>query len=142
MRGEVTIELRDSAGALLEVRRARNAVMVGGAQLIANLFAGKGSPITHMGVGTNDSPAPDDFSTSALTNEAVGDIPALTGATDAAIPAESFAIEVDAAHRVVRVRVRGNLPPEAAIGTVREAGLLSKAGDSSVLYNRVTFAPI
>ena len=142
MRGEVTIEIRDAVGALLEVRHARNAVMVGGAQLIGNLFSGSGAPITHMGVGTDDTPTPDDFSTAALKNEAVGDIPPLTGATDAAIPVEAFAIETDAIRHVVRVRLRGTIPPEGAVGTVREAGLISKSGETSVLYNRVTFAPI
>lgn len=142
MRAVVSIEVRDARGNVLAARRARNAVMVGGAQLIANLFAGNGAPITHMGVGTDDSPTPDDFSTAVLKNEAVGDIPALTGATEAAIPPEAFVIETDAVHRVVRVRVRGTIPPDGAIGTVREAGLMSRAGDATVLYNRVTFAPV
>jgi hypothetical protein len=142
MRAVVTIETRDRGGALVESRRAKNAVMQAGAMLIARLFSGTGAAITHMGVGTSEAPEPDDFSTAALRNEADGDIPALTGVTEAAIPAEAFVIETDTVRRVVRVRVRATIPPDAAVGKVREAGLLSRAGDAAVLYNRVTFSPI
>lgn len=143
MRAELRIELRTTAGELIEVRQAHNAVMKAGAQLIADLFAGKGNPITHMGVGTSDTPESDSFSTANLTNEVVGDQPALTGDTDVALtPDAFFAPEIDESRRLVRVRVRGTLPPAAAIGTVREAGLLSKKDATVVLYNRVTFAPI
>ena len=64
--------------------------------------------------------------------------------TEAELAAEAFdEPEVDEINRVVRVRVRGTLPDAAAVGTVREAGLLARsAPDSAVLYNRVTFAPI
>ena len=43
---------------------------------------------------------------------------------------------------MVRVKLRGTLPAPAAVGTIREAGLISHDGDSAALYNRVTFAPI
>src|SRR5947207_694085 len=142
MRAVLRIEVRDGAGCLLAARESHNAVMRGGAQLLADLFSGKGKGITHMAVGTSDAPEPDDFSTAALTNAAVGDVAPLTGATEATIPAEAFASEADPVRRVVKVRVRGTMPPNAAIGTVREAGLISRAGDAAVLYNRVTFAPI
>jgi hypothetical protein len=46
----------------------------------------------------------------------------------------------------VRVRIRATLPPPAAVGRIREAGLLARPeggdGSTDVLYNRVTFAPI
>lgn len=142
MRARVRIELCEHGGQLLAVREAKNSVMKGGAELIAALFAGKGAPITHFGVGASDAAESDAFSTTALSETATGDAGPLQGGTDAAIPSEAFTIETDEARRLVRVRVRGTLPNGAAVGTVREAGLLSKRDDKTVLYNRVTFAPI
>lgn len=142
MRAQLTIELKNRANETVETRTAYNSVMQGGAQLIAKLFAGSGTPITHMGVGTSDAPESDSFSTTALTNTGVGDAAPLQAPTEAAIPAEAFAIDVDNVKRVVRVRLRGTLPNNAAVGIVREAGLLSRSGEQAVLYNRVTFAPI
>ncbi len=142
MRAVVTIELLDRTGRAVAVRRAKNAVMRSGAEIVARLFAGAGTPITHMGVGTSDAPDGDDFSTPALQNAAVGDVPPLAGPTEAAIPAEAFQIDADPVRRVVRVRVRATMPANAAVGTVREAGLVSRSDAGAVLYNRVTFAPI
>jgi hypothetical protein len=96
-----------------------------------------------MAVGTNDDPESDTFATESLENEAVGNADALEGGTDAAIPPEAFLdAEFDDVERVVRLRVRGTLPAGAAVGTVREAGLLSRSAAGDVLYNRVTFAPM
>lgn len=142
MRANLTVELTDATGATLARRRAHNAVMRAGADLIARLFAGSGSPITHFGVGISDTPETETFTTATLTNAAGGGAEPLQGATEAAIPAEAFTIDVDETRRVVRVRVRGTLPAEAAVGTVREAGLVSRQGETAVLYNRVTFAPM
>jgi hypothetical protein len=140
MRGHLRLELRTATGEVVAVRTAHNAVMRAGAALIAALFAGQGGPITHMGVGTSDAPETDSFATTALTNDASAP---LAGGTEAAIPPEAFLPpEIDETRRVVRVRVRGTLPNTAAVGTVREAGLLSRQGETTVLYNRVTFAPI
>ncbi len=117
--------------------------MQAGAQLVADLFSGRGASITHMGVGTSDAPEADAFATEQLSNEAVGDQAPLEGAIEAEIPPDAFSPpEVDQVKRVVRVRVRGTLPADAAVGTVREAGLISNNGNGSVLYNRVTFSPI
>ena len=80
--------------------------------------------------------------TGALTNEAVGDAPALQEPTTAAIGPDAFVAQTDETRRVVRVRLRATLPADAAGGTVREAGLLSRREDGDVLYNRVTFAPV
>jgi hypothetical protein len=143
MRGHLRLELRSPAGELVARREGGNAVMRGGAELIANLFAGRGVGITHMAVGTSDQPESDAFDPAGLSNAATGGQPALAGATEAALPPESFLpAEVDAARRVVRVRLRATLPPAAAVGTVREAGLLARAGATATLYNRVTFAPL
>jgi hypothetical protein len=144
MRAHLTLELSDRSGAAVATRRATNSVMRQGAALVADLFRGAGNPITHMGVGTSDAPESDAFDTDALTNEAAGGQPALTGATEAPIPPEAFGQpQIDEGQRVVRVRFRATLPDSAAVGTVREAGLLARpeTGDP-VLYNRVTFAPV
>jgi len=144
MRGHLRLELKGRGGEVLDAREADNAVMRGGAELLARLFAGSaGKPITHMGVGTSDKPESETFATEKLTAGGGGDpADALQGATEAPIPPEAFTVETDETRRLVRVRVRATLPPEAAQGTVREAGLLSRDGDAVALYNRVTFAPI
>ncbi len=142
MRARLRLELRSTAGRTLGVREATNSVMRAGAELVARLFTGTSTGITHMGVGTSDEPESDNFNTLGLSNEAVGDLAPLQGSTEAAIAPAAFTIETDETRRVVRVRVRGTLPADAAVGTVREAGLLSRNGNGAVLYNRVTFAPI
>jgi len=142
MRGVLRMELRGPDGAVLAVRGGGNAVMRSGGDLVARLFAGQGAPITHMAVGTDDTPESGDFATAALRNEAVGDVPALAGAVEAAIPPDAFTFETDTARRVVKVRLRATLPANAAVGIVREAGLLARDGDTATLYNRITFAPV
>ncbi len=134
------VELTTRGGELVAVREAHNAVMQSGARLMADLFAGKGTPITHMAVGTSDAPESETFSTTALTNDPSAP---LVEPVDAPIPADAFsAPEIDAERRLVRIRVRGTLPANAAVGTVREAALVSRAGDVTTLYNRVILAPI
>ncbi|MCA9482495.1 MAG: hypothetical protein KC553_02055 [Nitrospina sp.] len=148
MKAQVHMELRDIAsGKLLESRHAKNTVMQSGAMLVAELFSGRGGRITHMGVGTNDG-TPDDISIVELRNEPVGENPALTGELMAPISTDNFQFEVNAVKRLVQVRVRATLPSDAAVGMVREAGLISQQAPegegepANVLYNRVTFAPI
>lgn len=141
MRAWLHLQLTDRRGAVVGERHAHNTVMESGARLVAGLFSGAGTPITHMGVGTSGA-TPDDVSVTALRNEADGDIPALAGDTAAAIPPEAFTSRLVAERRVVQVRVRATLPATAAVGTIREAGLLARSDEEAVLYNRVVFAPI
>lgn len=141
MKARLSIRLTALDGTLVTERHASNTVMASGARLIADLFAGTGGPITHMGVGTSDS-APDDVQVESLSNAAQGDAPPLEGATLGAIPAEAFSATLVPERRVVQVRVRGTLPADAAIGRIREAGLVSQGGGGTVLYNRVVFAPV
>lgn len=142
MRATLQLELRDRHGMVIARRRAHNAVMQTGADLIARLFAGTGSPITHMAVGTSDS-EPESISRTKLANDAVGGVPALKGDVAAPIPAQAFqgGIVDDPARRLVRVRFHATMPDSAAVGTVREAGLIARAAGGDVLYNRVIFAP-
>jgi len=143
MRALLRLELTTLSSELILVRQAHNAVMKSGAELLASLFAGQGKAITHMGVGTSSAPETDAYATEKLSNDATEGFTPLQGVTEAVIPPEAFLPpEVDTTRRIVRVRVRGTLPAAAAVGTVREAGLLSREGDRAILYNRVTFAPI
>lgn len=142
MRGRLRLEVRSAAtGETLALREDHNTVMRSGAELVAMLFSAGGAPITHMGVGTSDGD-PDSVTTSALLNEGEGGGPGLQEPTAAEISPDAFTIETDEVQRLVRVRVRGTLPAAAAVGTVREAGLLSRREDGDVLYNRVTFPPV
>lgn len=138
MKGRLHLELRDTGGRRLAVRRGDNSVLRSGGQLVAELFAGRGAPITHMGVGTNGEPESEDFSTEALTTG--GDEP--LQAPEVEIAPEAFSISEDPARRVMVVKLRATLPPEAAEGTLREAGLMAERDGALHLYNRVTFAPI
>jgi hypothetical protein len=132
MRARLRVELKSMSGETVAVRQEYNSVLRAGADLLARLFAGQGGGITHMSVGTSDAPESDAFGTTALSEP-----------TEVPISADSFQIDPpDPVKRVVRVRVRGTVPAAAAVGTIREAALLSRSGDTTTLYNRVTFAPI
>jgi hypothetical protein len=133
-------ELRAADGTLLATRAAHNAVLQSGARLIADLFAGRGAAITHMMVGTSDAPETEAFSTAALQNDPSAP---LAGDLDAPIAPEDFsAAEIDAERRLVKIRVRGTLPPSAAVGVIREAALVSRTDAGTTLYNRVIMAPV
>jgi hypothetical protein len=138
MRATVRLELRDEAGEVIGVRRAKNSVMKSGAELLANLFTGKtAAAITHMGVGISGEAEEGTFVRDALTT--AGDAPdALAGATETTIAPGDFTIKADPERRAIVVQCHATLPKSAAVGTLREAALLS----DSKLYNRVTFAPI
>lgn len=143
MRATLDLILATRGGAPVARRHARNAVMRGGAELVGRLFAGQGAPITHMGVGVNEAAETGDFATTALAAGPGPDGATLVAPTEVAIPREAFTVTTDPAARLVLVRVRATLPAAAAVGQVREAGLLAKAdGTDPVLYNRVTFDPI
>jgi hypothetical protein len=132
MRAHLRLELKTMSGETVAVRQEYNSVLQAGADLLARLFSGQGAGITHMVVGTSDAPESDAFGTTALT-----------GPTEVPISADAFQIDPpDPVKRVVRVRVRGTVPAAAAVGTIREAALVSRSGDNATLYNRVTFAPI
>jgi hypothetical protein len=150
MKGQLFMQLRAPDGTLLAERRAHNAVMQSGGNLIARLFAGQLSAgITHMGVGTSDTPETDRYATSALSNP---DGPAaLSGGVEAAVAPEQISVlPPDETTRTVKVRIRATLPAGAGVGIIREAGLLSRApanppdgaAPPPVLYNRVVFAPL
>jgi len=132
MRAFLRLEIRENSGELISVREAHNSVLRSGADLLAQMFALRSTGITHMAVGSSDAPESQDFATTALSNP-----------TEVPLTADSFQIDPpDPVKRVVRVRIRGTVPAAAAVGTLREAGLVSHNGDTSLLYNRVVFAPV
>jgi hypothetical protein len=132
MRAHLRIEVRTIDGTLVGRRQAHNSVLRSGADLLARLFTRQGGGITHMAVGTSDAPETEAFATTALA-----------GATEVAIPPEAFQVDPpDPVKRVVRVRVRATVPAPAAVGILREAALVARAGDTATLYNRVIFAPL
>jgi hypothetical protein len=132
MRAHLRLELKSKSGETIAVRQGYNSVLQSGANLLAQLFSGHGSGITHMAVGTSDAPEGEGFGTTALA-----------GATAVPISADAFAVDPpDPVKRVVRVRVRATVPAADALGTLREAALMSRSGETTTLYNRVTFSPI
>jgi hypothetical protein len=141
MRATLRLEIRDRAGTLLDEREARNTVLRTGGQIVADLFAGAGTPITHMAVGTSDA-EPDSVTVTALGNDDGTGQPGLTGGTVTPIAAEDFTVEADEPRRRVLVRVRATLPDAVAVGVVREASLMSRRESGDVLYNRVVFPPV
>lgn len=141
MRARLYLELTASDGSVVDARAARNTVLRSGGELVANLFSGGAGPITHMAVGTSDAD-PTATVVASLANDDGQGGPGLIGLTVAAIPREAFRVSVDEPHQRVVVSVRATLPEAAAVGTVREAALMSRQGDLDVLYNRVVFPPI
>jgi hypothetical protein len=132
MRAQLRVELRTKEGELVALREVHNSVLRSGADMLARLFSRQGLGITHMAVGISDAPESEAFATAALTN-----------ATEVAIAPEAFQVDPpDPVKRVVRVRVRATVPPAGAVGTIREAALVSRSENSAVLYNRVVFAPV
>ncbi|PTL80166.1 hypothetical protein DAT35_29585 [Vitiosangium sp. GDMCC 1.1324] len=134
MTGVLTIELRDSQGALVDQRRVHNLITRGGKKLLANLLMGK---------------------VDALPNAwtiAVG-----TGSTQAQMADVALAIPVDGADArvdviapddtsVVWATVTATLPErkQGEVQPLTEAGIRikTKAGVEGILFNRVIFAPV
>jgi hypothetical protein len=132
MRAILRIEQRNSEGGLIAVRQTHNSVLRSGAELLARAFSGQPGGITHMAVGTSDAPETEAFATVSLADQA-----------EVALPPEAFTVDPpDPVKRVVRVRVRGTVAAADAVGTLREAALIFRSGDTITLYNRVVFAPI
>jgi hypothetical protein len=141
MRAKLRMELRDRGGALVQTRAAHNTVLRTGGRLIADLFSGTGGPITHMAVGTSDAD-PTSVAVAALGNDDGAGQPGITGDAVAEIPSDAFVVDVDETRSRVLVKVRATLVDAAAVGTLREAALMSRQAGADVLYNRVVFPPI
>jgi hypothetical protein len=143
-------ELRDVAGATIARRRAHNAVLSGGAQLVADLFRGAGGagPVNRMTVGASPAPEVPPFATTELSPSSP-DTGELSGERDVELAPEAFTVTVDADGRRILVTARAVLPggdPDDGTGLhgpVAEAALLHQGEDGARrLYNRVTFEPV
>lgn len=142
----LTVELRDGDGAVVTRRRAHNAVLSAGAELIADLFRGAGAgPINRMSVGANPTPEVPPFATTDLAAGSP-ETGALSGPRDVVLGPDAFAVTVDAEQRRVVVTARVVLPAgddTALQGPVAESALLHESADGTRrLYNRVTFEPV
>ena len=132
MRAHLRLELRSKTGQLAAECEADNSVLQSGAGLLARLFARQGTGITHMAVGTSDAPETSDFNTTGLAEP-----------FEVAIAPEAFQVDApDPVKRVVRIRVRATVPAADAVGSIREAALISRDGENVQLYNRVVFTAI
>jgi hypothetical protein len=151
--GSLAIELREPDGTVVLRRTARNSVMRGGAELIADLFRGTAAtPVNGMAVGLSSEPSAPPFDSSALTTTNPDASPALTRfAIPLAPDATSVTVLEDALK--VRVRVRGLVPADfaqnadttqtsVAIGEAALGVLAADGASLARLYNRVAFEPI
>lgn len=143
------LELTDPAGGRT-VRRAHNAVLSGGAELIADLFRGSAGagPVNRMTVGANPEPEVPPFGSTELS-AASPDGGELAGPRDVDLTPDAFEVTVDGERRRIVVRARAVLPAGDAAdgdglhGQVAEAALLHQGEDGARrLYNRVTFEPV
>lgn len=145
----LTAELRDASGRAIARRTAHNAVLSGGAALVADLFRGTGGgPVNRMTVGANPAPEVPPFATTELSASSP-DTGELSGVRDVELAPDAFTVTADAEGRRVLVAVRAVLPAadpgdvDALHGPVAEAALLHQSGDGARrLYNRVTFEPV
>jgi hypothetical protein len=121
MKGTLTLELRDAAGALVEKRVVRNLITDDGRHLVADLFAGKivGVPQLFIAVGTSNAPP---------------------AATDKAL-AQVARAQASATVAGNVTTVQATLPPAGSGNAVplTEAGIVIEVGDRKALYNRVIF---
>jgi hypothetical protein len=133
IRGRLRLEVR-AGGALIARRAGSNAVLRGGAELVARRLAGlEAESITAVGLG---------FGTESADLGAV----ALTPPTDPGIPPEALRSPVAATDAtvatdrpdVVALSLATLFHPTLALDGVTEAGLF--AGDR--LYNQVVFEPV
>ncbi|UFN46887.1 hypothetical protein LPC08_12690 [Roseomonas sp. OT10] len=150
--GRLTLELREPGGPVLLRRHARNAVLRGGAELLADLFRGAvATPINGAMVGVGDEP-PNPPYESGPTVTGPGDTPRLLRPTAPIAPAD-LTVETIADEFRVRLTARALLPaanavdPEdsAARVEITEASLGVLAADGlslARLYNRVVFDPV
>lgn len=130
IRGHLRLEGRGGT-----LRTAHNLVLRGGAEVVAQLFAGAGgaAPIDTIGVGFARESA--DADVTALSPPEDGTIPASALVTP--LGPDAFAIRTDRPNSI-RVTVTAVFRPAVNLPGVSEAGLLS----GPRLYNQVVFEPV
>jgi|tagenome__1003787_1003787.scaffolds.fasta_scaffold20720529_2 hypothetical protein len=133
IRGRLRLEVRAN-GTLIARRVAANAVLRGGAELVARRLAGlDAEPITAVGVGFGTEAA--DLGAVALTPPADPNIPpealrSPVAATDASVATDR--------PDVVALSLATLFHPTVALDGVTEAGLFA----NDRLYNQVVFEPV
>jgi hypothetical protein len=141
MRGALTVQLTDRAGAMVYQARFKNRIVTSGRALVAQMFAGVsgGVPpgrVTHMAVGTDATlPADADNGLKAERppRKAIGEV-------------DYSEISEGAAGSELK-RVRARLTAVFDFGDangatpLREAGIFT-AEAGGVMYNRVVFEPV
>jgi hypothetical protein len=130
--GRLLLTIRDERGEVVATRAAKNRVLRGGANVIANLFSGaRTTPIDRVRLGFGQASI--EPTADALTRPAE-DIP--QERLEAPLKTEHFTVRL--ADDRVTVDVAAPFEPQQDIAGVSEAGLVS--GD--VLYNQVVFEPV
>jgi hypothetical protein len=133
IQGRMRLEVRDG-DALVASRTANNAVLRGGAELVARRLGGlDSSPISAVVVGFGTEAA--DLGATALTPPTDPNIPA--EALSSPVKPEDVTVLTDRPDAVV-VNLATLFHPTVALDGVTEAGLLG--GDR--LYNQVVFEPV
>jgi hypothetical protein len=133
IRGRLRLEVREG-GRLLSTRTARNAVLRGGAELVARRLGGlDASPISFVAVGFGTEAA--DLEATALTPPPVPNIP--DTALRSPVTAADVTVSTDRPDVVV-ISLATTFQPTVTLEGVTEAGLLG--GDR--LYNQVVFEPV
>jgi len=131
--GRLQLEVRES-GRLVERRAARNAVLRGGAELVARRLGGlDASPISAVAVGFGREAA--DLGATALTPPTDPNIP--TEALSCPVAPTDVTVSTDRPDVVV-ISLATVFTPTVALDGVTEAGLVG--GDR--LYNQVVFEPV
>lgn len=136
MRGVLTIEVTDAAGAVVETRRVPNLITTAGKELLAKLIMGKLTTVPSgfsIAVGLGDAdPSLGDAALASYLDRA-------SATTDVAIVATDRG---DVVRAVVTAKLQP-LMPDAPAQLIREAGILiTTANAEEILFNRVKFAPV
>ena len=134
-RGRLDVTVRTPGGLVVERRRATNIVLRGGAELIAQRFAGVAAagPIDRVKIGFGTDVATSDVTT--LTPPAAVGIPA--SALETALDPAAFTISNEQLG-IVSVAVNALFTPTLDLVDVTEAALAAK----DRLYNQVVFEPL
>lgn len=129
--GRLTLTICAADGRLVARREARNLVVKGGAQLIADLFSGKAAtPIDRVRVGFGKASA-------AVASDRLDAPQPHPPNLEAPLTKENFTVDVTG-QTAVSVRISAPFTPSADVAGVTEAGLFA----GNILYNQVVFEPI
>jgi len=138
LRGQLTLQLINRAGEVVQSISRQNHIVTVGRQLLAELFAGDITPskVNHIAVGTGDDPPPENDQTQLVDERARNPI-----AEVMFVPADDDT-RVTARLTVIFENDQANddEDPENP-GPLREAGIFNAAAGGT-MYNRVVFEPV